>query len=196
LKDNIKTGITWHMFLKKKTGRVLLLIVILASATMIIMNYYTIKILSAARAYINGESQYSKGQKDASAHLINYIYLEDPGDYTAFEQNISVPEGCRIARIALIVNDDQELAKKGFLQGRNHPDDIDDMVWLFSNLKGLPLFKKAIGIWTDGDAMVRQLQMLGLQARKKVISDKITAEGKKALILSTSNVSKDLTIKE
>jgi signal transduction histidine kinase len=196
LKDNTKILVTWPLFLKKKTGRILLLVVILASATMIIMNYYTIKILSTARAYINGESQYSKGQKNASAHLINYIYLENPFDYAAFEQNISIPEGDRIARIALSGNYDHDRVKKGFLQGRNHPEDIDDMIWLFSNFKGWPLFKKAIGIWTVGDERVRQLHIIGLRAQKKIISEKISAEEKKALILLISSISKDLTINE
>lgn len=174
----------------------LLVIVLLASAAMIIMNYYTIKILSSARAYINGESQYSKGQKDASAYLINYIYLENQADYVAFEKSISVPEGDHVARIALSEKYDPELARKGFLLGMNHPDDLDDMIWLFRNFKGLPLFKKAIGIWTDGDAMVHQLHQLGLQARNKIASGKISAEDKRSLILAISNISESLTSKE
>ncbi len=173
-----------------------MLIVILASAGMIVMNYYTIKILSAARAYINGESQYSKGQKDASAHLINYIYLEDPANYAAFEQSISVPEGDHIARIALSFSNNDQKAKKGFLQAKNHPDDIDDMIWLFRNFKWLYTFKQAIGIWIAGDAMVHQLHQLGLQARQKLSTGAISAADKKSLILSISTISNDLTLKE
>src|SRR5471030_994661 len=114
---------------------VLLLIIVIASASMTFMNYYTIKILSAARAYINGESQYSKGQKDASAHLINYIYLENAADYIAFEKDINVPRGDRRARVALSSNINYDEAKKGFLQGKNHPSDIDDMIWLFRHFQ-------------------------------------------------------------
>jgi hypothetical protein len=53
-----------------------------ASAAIFVVNYYSIKILSGTRAYINGESEYSKGQKDASAYLTNYIYFENERDYT------------------------------------------------------------------------------------------------------------------
>jgi nitrogen-specific signal transduction histidine kinase len=196
LKNITQYFITLPVFFKKRTGRILMLIVILASAGMIVMNYYTIKILSAARAYINGESQYSKGQKDASAHLINFIYLEDAADYTSFEQSISVPEGDHIARIALSVNNNAGLAKMGFLQAKNHPDDIDDMIWLFRNFRWLYTFKQAIGIWVAADAMVHQLHQLGLQARQKLTDGRFSAADKKGLILSISTISNDLTIKE
>src|SRR5471030_1537527 len=121
---------------------VLLLIIVIASASMTFMNYYTIKILSAARAYINGESQYSKGEKDATAHLINYIYLENETDYAAFEKAIDVPKGDRVARIALSSNYNYQQAKEGFLRGKNHAGDIDDMVWLFNSFQHLDMFEK------------------------------------------------------
>lgn len=163
---------------------------------MIVMNFYTIKILSAARAYINGESQYSKGQKDASAHLINYIFLGNKGDYAAFETEISVPAGDHTARVALSSNNDYQLAKKGFLQGKNHPEDIDDMIWLFSNFQHLPMFKKVIGIWAEGDVLVSKLHQIGLQSRAEIIKGEMSAARKKSLIQSISNISAELTIKE
>lgn len=168
----------------------------MASAVMIVMNFYTIRILSAARAYINGESQYSKGQKDASAHLINYIFLGNEADYTAFEKDISVPGGDHIARVALSSSNDYKLAKKGFLQGKNHPEDIDNLVWLFSNFQHLPMFKKAIGIWTEGDVLVNKLHQIGKQSRAEMIKGGMSTERKRSLIQSISNISGQLTIKE
>ena len=128
MRENPKSFVAGLKLLFKKTSFVLLLIVVVASAIMIVMNFYTIKTLSAARAYINGESQYSKGQKDASAHLINYIFLENKDDYAAFEREISVPKGDHDARMALTSTDNYQLAKEGFLRGKNHPEDIDNLV--------------------------------------------------------------------
>lgn len=196
MKDKLINTIPGLTLLKRRMTAVLLLIIVIASAGMTFMNYYTIKILSATRAYINGESQYSKGQKDASAHLINYIYLENEADYKAFEQDISVPVGDRIARIALSTNNNYQEAKKGFLQGKNHPKDIDEMIWLFNNFQHLSMFEKAIGIWVSGDEMVNKLYQLGLQSRQKIRSGKISDAEKKSLILSINTVSEGLTIKE
>jgi signal transduction histidine kinase len=180
----------------RKKALALLLIVVLASAAMIVMNYYTIRILSSARAYISGESQYSKGQKDASANLINYIYLENDADYTAFENDISIPMGDRVARIALSSTHNDQQAKEGFLQGKSDPKDIDEMVWLFKKFQHLAMFQKAIRIWTSGDRMLNNLHQLGLLSHQKITSGKISAAEKKSLILSISNISAELTIRE
>jgi signal transduction histidine kinase len=196
LKDKINHTVARLKLLKKKISFILLIIVIGASAAIMVINYYTIRILSGARSYINGESQYSKGQKDASAHLINYIYLQNETDYFSFEKDISVPIGDRIARMALSSNNDNRDAEKGFLIGKNNRADIDDMVWLFNRFQHLAMFEKAIGIWTDGDAMVKKLHQLGLQSHQRIIGKKISAAEKKSLILSISNISEQLTVKE
>jgi signal transduction histidine kinase len=152
--------------------------------------------MSATRAYINGESQYSKGQKDASAHLINYIYLGNEGDYTAFEQDITVPMGDHMARVALLDHNNYQEARMGFLQAKNHPNDIDGMIWLFNKFQHLPMFEKAIGIWESGDEMVDKLYQIGLQSRQKIRLGKISELERKSLILSINNISAKLTIKE
>lgn len=54
-----------------------LLVVTISCAFLIISNYFTIKILSASRSYINSESHYSKGQKDATRHLTIYLLTND-----------------------------------------------------------------------------------------------------------------------
>src|SRR5690348_11015197 len=97
----------------------------LASAAIIIVNIYSVKILSGARAYVNGESQYSKGQKDASAYLINYINLHNKADYFAYRNSIAIPKGDHEARITLTTRPiDYKVVKDGLLAGKNHPEDI------------------------------------------------------------------------
>jgi signal transduction histidine kinase len=197
LKDVLNRTITAPKLLKKKKALVLLLIMGMASAAIIVVNYYSIKILSGVRAYINGESEYSKGQKDASAHLINYISLENEYDYTAFERAINMPEGDNTARLALSLNNSNyELAKAGFLQGKNHPEDIADMIWLFKRFQHLAMFEKAIKIWQEGDAMISDLAQLGIAAHAKIITGKISTKEKRSMVLAINNNSASLTLKE
>src|SRR6478736_2221397 len=63
---------------KSKNYNIILLYVILffSCTSLIVINYITIRTLSASRAYINGESHYSKGQNKASRHLITYLFTE------------------------------------------------------------------------------------------------------------------------
>jgi signal transduction histidine kinase len=195
LKNKLIQTIGRLRLLKKKMALVFLLVMGLASATIIVVNYYSIRILSGARAYINGESQYSKGQKDAAAYLINYIYLDNDADYAAFKRAVNIPRGDQIARIALSsANYDYRTARDGFLQGGNHPEDIDDMIWLFNRFKHFEMFEKAIKIWADADIRVNELHQLGLQTHQKISAGKISGVEKKALILAISNVSGKMTV--
>jgi signal transduction histidine kinase len=181
----------------KRMSLLLLVIVALASAAIIVVNYYSIRILSGARAYINGESQYSKGQKDASAALTSYIYLGKESDYKAFLDNINVNRGDRTARIALSSSTvDYNVARQGLLAGRNHPKDIDVMMWMFVRFKNLAMFKKAISIWVDGDALVDDLYQKGIQAHQRVAAGGMSADEKQQILTSISAISQRLTVKE
>lgn len=181
----------------KRTSLILLVIVGLASAAIITVNYYSIRILSGARAYNKGESEYSKGQKDASASLVKYIYLGGEADYASFLKNIRVCQGDRDARIAMSSEKiNYDAARRGFLAGRNHPQDVDLMIWVFTHFKDLPMFKKAIGIWVNGDAMVNEMYRLGLQTHQKMRSAGLSDAEKRSLLLSISDNSAKLTVLE
>lgn len=195
MKAKLDQTIAGLKLLRKRTALVLLLLMAMASVTIIIVNFYSIRILSGTRAYISGESQYSKGQKDAAAHLINYIYLGNDADFVAFQKAISVPKGDHAARVTLSSdNYNYEIAKKGLLQGGNHPADIDDIIWLFDRFQHFEMFGQAIKIWADADVMVNKLDRLGEQAHQKIAAGNISANEKKALILSISNVSEKMTV--
>ncbi|HEY4195657.1 MAG TPA: HAMP domain-containing sensor histidine kinase [Mucilaginibacter sp.] len=195
MKNKLNQTIDGLKILKKKMALIFLLIMGLASVTIVVVNYYSIRTLSGARAYINGESQYSKGQKNAAAYLINYIYLENEADYAAFKQSIGVPKGDHIARINLSSEHyDYRTARNGLLQGGNHPEDIDDIIWLFDRFHQVPMFEKAIKIWSDADVMVNELDQIGLQVHQKIITGKVSAAKKRSMILAISNLSEKMTL--
>lgn len=185
------------LLFKKRTSLILLLVMSLASAAIIVVNIYSAKILSGARAYVNGESQYSKGQKDASAYLINYINLHNKADYFAYRSSIAIPKGDHEARIALTTPPvDYKAVKGGLLAGKNHPEDIDNMIWLFETFKNVDLFKKAVGIWTDGDEMIYDLDQIGTSAHAEIMKGTMSEDEKRAMIAAINRNSAALTIKE
>jgi signal transduction histidine kinase len=168
-----------------------LLIVIFSCSLLIISNYLTIKILSASRAYINGESHYSKGQKDATLHLITYLFTKDIEKWKLFNSELSVPIGDKTARLALINNDPIETIEVGFRAGRNNQKDFDDLIWLFKNFKSVSFFAKAIKEWEQGDLLIEELAIIGNEAHLKVSTNKLSTKDQH-LILKKIN---SLTIK-
>jgi nitrogen-specific signal transduction histidine kinase len=175
---------------------ILLLIVFLSCTSLIFINFFTIKILSATRAYVNGESHYSKGQKDASRHLLTYLYTKDKNQWKLYEEELKVPQGDATARIMLLKFGDNEVARKDFLVGRNHQEDIDDMIWLFINFKEVSFFKKAIGEWEQADNLVTKLYLIGKQIEYKIKLNSLTTKDLRKFHHEISVLSDKLTINE
>jgi signal transduction histidine kinase len=129
----------------------------------------SVDILSAVRAYAGGESLWSKGQKDAVYHLGRYIGGHDPVDYLRFQNALSAPLGDRRARMALESDPpDLSLARQGFLEGGNHPDDVDGMVQLFLRFRHVAFMADAISTWTAADAELAQLELLAGQVHQRI----------------------------
>lgn len=175
---------------------ILLLIVFISCALLICINFFTIKILSANRAYINGESHYSKGQKDASRHLITYLYTREPEQWKLYNEELKVPQGDGIARKTLLKAGDNKIARSGFLTGRNHKEDIDDLVWLFVNFKEIPFLAKAIDEWEQGDELIDELFITGTQINAKIKRNILTTSDQEKYLRKISDISDKLTINE
>ena len=178
----------------KKVIIALTITVLIATVAISITHYYSVKILSSSRAYTNFESQYSKGEKDASRHLISYIYSHDEIDYLYYKTDISIPKGDSIALQALMAGKDTRFARLGFLMGGNHPDDLPKLIWFFQQFKNEPFFKSAIATWRQADVLVGQLNTIGPVTYKAMHSREPIDQ--KDLILQINTISDNLTIKQ
>src|SRR5271166_6119446 len=94
--------------------------------------FFSLNTLSSLRAYVGGEGLWSKAQKDAVFHLYKYGVSRTDKDYELFEQFMRIPTGdAKTRRELLMEHRNMDVAREGFLEGRNHPDDIDGMISLF-----------------------------------------------------------------
>lgn len=175
---------------------VLILIVFISCALLICINFFTIKILSANRAYVNGESHYSKAQKDASRHLISYLYTKDPNQWKLYTEELKVPQGDGIARKTLLKAGDNEIARQGFLAGRNHKDDLDDVIWLFVHFKNVSFLAKAIHEWEQGDLLIDQFFIIGTQIHAKIQHNALSETDQKNFLSRINKISGQLNINE
>ncbi len=180
----------------KKQKFFLLLTILLVSLLLIVTNYYTIKVLSAVRAYINGESEYSKGQKDASLYLVTYVESENIDYWHAFKKAIAVPQGDNIARNSMLENRDDETAKQGFLSGRNNSSDIPNMIWLFKTFNTVPFMKKAIDIWASAEPLINKLDTIGNNIHLQIQEGKLSAEARLNNVKEINSISSQLSEKE
>ncbi|HST02299.1 MAG TPA: hypothetical protein VLJ84_11635, partial [Usitatibacter sp.] len=109
---------------------------------------YSVELLSAGRAFVGADGQWSRAQKDASYYLSRYALTRDESLYDAFQRAIAVPIGDRKARIAIsAANPDLAAVRAGFIEGRNHPADIDSMITLFQRFRGFTPVQQSLFLW-------------------------------------------------
>ncbi|OYX86020.1 MAG: two-component sensor histidine kinase [Flavobacteriales bacterium 32-34-25] len=173
-----------------------LLIVVISCTLLIVSNYLTIKILSASRAYVNGESHYSKGQKDATRHLITYLFTKDIKEWELFNLELSVPKGDKIARIAMNNDSPLETIEAGLKTGRNDPKDFDDLIWLFKNFKTVSFLAKAIKEWEEGDELVEELEQIGNNVNQQIIANNLSYQDKEKILKKIKTISIKLSLNE
>ena len=129
---------------------------------------YSVELLAAGRAFVGAEGQWSRSQKDAAFYLSRYALSGNDEDHKAFEQALRVPLGDRRARIALLKDDpDFAAARAGFIEGRNHPADIDSMMTLFRRFHALGPMKQAVFLWERADGHIDDLATIGHELYKE-----------------------------
>jgi PAS domain S-box-containing protein len=129
------------------------------------------QILSGVRAYVGGESLWSKGEKRAVLSLTVYAKSRAESDYQQYLEEIAVPLGDHIARLELQTpSPDMAVVARGLVQGRNSPEDVANMAMLFRRFGRVEYMARAIKIWTDGDVEIDRLRDLAGQLHQEVNS--------------------------
>ncbi len=149
------------------------ILVVLVQALVASGSLYT---LSAVRAYVGGESHWSKGQKQAIYFLSLYADTGKEEFFNEYRGAIAVPLADRSARLALEQSKpDTDAARAGFLQGRNHPDDLTGMIWLFQNFRDVSYLDVAIQRWTAADSMIVEIDQLGTTIHQGFVEGAVSA---------------------
>jgi len=154
----------------------------------------SIDVMSAVRAYITGESLYSKGQKDAHINLVEYSEHFRDEDYQKFLSALAVPIGDRIAREALQKSPpDKEAARRGLLAGGTQDHEIPGVIRLFLGFHKTPLMADAIATWTRGDGLIEQVRQLGARAHARVLAGDLQAPEVRTLREDAQALNDELT---
>jgi PAS domain S-box-containing protein len=131
--------------------------------------WFAVTTLSSVRAFVGGEGLWSKNQKDAVYHLRKFGLTRRPEEYALFLEFMQVPLGDHKTLVELSKpRPDMAAARQGFVQGRNHPDDVDGMIRLFTRWNRIYYINKAIEVWAKADQMISPLLPLGEQLHNEI----------------------------
>lgn len=132
---------------------------------------FSINTLSSVRAYVSGEGLWSKAQKDAMYQLLKYSRSHNEADFQKFIYFMNVPRGDHKTLVELNKkNPDMKIAREGFIEGRNHKEDVDGMINLFTRFNSISYINKAIVIWSKADPLVAEFIPISEQLHKEINS--------------------------
>ncbi len=135
---------------------------IASALVMFVMVYFSVTSLDSIRAYVRGENLWAKAQKDAVFTLYQYSVTGKKHYYEEFRHSLMINLGDRRAREALSATEpDSELARIGFLEGGNHPEDVPGLISFFIRFQRVEYMAQAIAIWARADEKIAQLLVLG-----------------------------------
>jgi diguanylate cyclase (GGDEF)-like protein/PAS domain S-box-containing protein len=131
----------------------------------------SMEVLSVGRAYVAGEGLWSKAQKEAVHYLVRYSRSHEEQDFLRYQDELAVPLGDRKARLELEkAQPDLAVAHQGFIEGRNHPDDVQGMAAMFRRFRNVSYIDRAITFWTQGDHLIALLEDAAKRLRAEVVS--------------------------
>lgn len=177
----------------KAQSRIVVLLVSFTALILIVFNIYSSKIRSSIRAYINGESMYSKGQKDGLLNLTNYLNTGDTTYWHGYVESLKVPQSDNKARHAMINNEPDSVVHAYFLAGGIHPDDIGNLIWMFKNFRDIPAFKHAIDQWSKSEVILLDLAKTANEVKYDIENGIMNESLKNQLFVDISKANTQLT---
>jgi diguanylate cyclase (GGDEF)-like protein len=164
---------------------------------LLILANFSFEMLSSMRAYVGGESLWSKSQKDAVFHLQRFAGSHDPEDLRQFRADIAIPLGDHDARVEMNKpKPDMKKVWQSFRRGGIHPDDIDGMFNLYRRFEWVSFMQRAIHAWEAGDLYITRLDEVGTLLQLEVASPAPSDERIQSILAEISRVNDKLTLIE
>lgn len=152
-------------------GKVVVIIslFVLISVLLVGMIFWYGTLFDGVRSYVRGEGLWAKAQKDAVFYLSQYSHSHSDTDYKAYREALKIITGDKNARAALQESPpNRKEARMGFLQGQNHPEDIDSLIGFFLNFQRFSYMREAIDIWRYADEKIVELTRIAEQIRHEI----------------------------
>jgi diguanylate cyclase (GGDEF)-like protein len=161
---------------------------------LLVLADFSFGVLSSVRAYVGGESRWSKAQKDAVFHLQKYAVTRDPGDLRRFRENVGVALGDHAARLEMNkAHPDIQKVRQGFIRGGNNIDDVDGMFDLYRRFAWVHFMQRAIEAWEAADHYIIQLDEAGSSMQREIESPTPRMPAIQSTLAEVSSINANLT---
>jgi signal transduction histidine kinase len=135
---------------------------LVGNAVMLALCLLGFQVLSATRAYVGGESHWSKGRTQAVQQLREYARTGDRGHLQAYKAALDAPLGDREARLEMEKPEpDPARISQGFIRGGVSPEDVPAMARLYRWFGDSQLMSDSVTAWRVADVRILMMQTIG-----------------------------------
>jgi diguanylate cyclase (GGDEF)-like protein len=153
----------------------------------------SIDILAAGRAYVEGESLWSKNQKEAVFHLLRFADTSSESDFRNYQEAMMVPRSFRRARVELEKQaPNYSTVRDSLLEGGTHPDDIPGVIRLYQRFHGVSYMQRVLDIWRLGDEFVARLDAAAEELYAFHRSGRVDPSGRDAILNRIIQINREL----
>ena len=180
-------------------GRVYLIIALFVALILclVLLFQFQMDLSVAIRVYVGGEGLWAKAQKDAVHSLEHYTISRDESDYQVYLRLIQVPQGDQKARMELQKpHPNLEVVREGYLQGRNHPVDIEYAIPFFLRFQHTAYMSRVIRHWTAADHMIAEMNEVAGALHEEISSGRNNPDVIRACITRLDNINRRVTLEE
>src|SRR5690348_1823053 len=145
---------------KPMNRRLLPLVYALVAVVVLILllTWLTVQAQIALAGYLNGESIWSKAQKQATVDLLHYVATGDPADYAGFQENYAVLKSLRKARdMVLSGHFEYQSVEDEMRRGHAMTVAIPGAVFILHHFAGAPYMSDALREWQSTDGAIVEL---------------------------------------
>lgn len=154
-----------------------------ASAGVLFAVAFAFNIAAGVRAFVSGESLYSKGQKDAVYYLVRYMHTRADQDYQNHLSAVAIPQGYARARLELQKPEfDYDAVTRDLIAAGNVPADIPYLIALFRRLHDSRYLKPAIAVWAQADAQITYLVKCADEVHQAVLEQRLSPEAESGFL--------------
>jgi len=149
----------------------------------LLLTWGALQIQVTLAGFLNGESLWSKAQKQSVVDLGNYASRGDPAYLESFKEHYAVMMADRFARDQIATGEyDKDEVIRAFRRGGVIPDAIPGMVFILDRIPWAPYMKQAMQAWRSVDDANAELQTIAGELQRDYASGGITADESKRQI--------------
>ncbi|HEY9130634.1 MAG TPA: diguanylate cyclase, partial [Dyella sp.] len=148
---------------KPLSRRLMPLVYVLACimALVLALTWGALQVQVTLAGFLNGESIWSKAQKQSVIDLDNYAVEGSPASLESFRRNYDVLKADRWARDAIFSGRfDHQQVTNAFLRGSVIPEAIPGMIFMFQYVSDAPYMKEALQAWRSVDRPLEELETI------------------------------------